>query len=122
MSKSKSGKKKQSLFRLLFFNDYFVIVESAAAGTAAGAEGALAVSVAVTVGSSSMVLVSVACSFLAQLVTIKPPINAIANNFFIVNLFGGKDIIFDARGSRISLKKRIDFINGYDFLNKNLRL
>lgn len=122
MSKSKSGKKKQSLFRLLFFNDYFVIVESAAAGTAAGAEGALAVSVAVTVGSSSMVLVSVACSFLAQLATIKPPINAIANNFFIVNLFGGKDIIFDARGSRISLKKRIDFINGYDFLNKNLRL
>ena len=61
--------------------DYLTAVESAATGVAAGA-----VTVTSASGSSSILLLSVEVSFFEQPANTKPPINANANNFFIVNL------------------------------------
>lgn len=65
---------------------YLTAEESAGSGVATGAETACAESVTVTSGSSSILLLSVDVSFFEQLANTKPPMNAIANNFFIVNL------------------------------------
>jgi len=64
---------------------YLTTVESAATVVAAGA-----VTVTSASGSSSILLLSVEVSFFEHPANTKPPINANANNFFIVNLIWAK--------------------------------
>lgn len=90
------NKKKQPLKTAFIHKTecYLTAEESAGTGVATGAGTASAESVTVTSGSSSILLLSVDVSFFEQLANTKPPMNAIANNFFIINLIWAKIEIY----------------------------